>query len=117
MKGLACACLDDGSGLPCPPPGDLPHPGIEPVSLTSPELASEFLTTSATWETQAPTVGTNTPPALEEGGEVFAGELRSNQVSLLQKVFYQQITSEEPFPGIRNLFDTERGANPGCQLE
>ena len=38
--------------------------GIEHVSLTYPELASEFFTTSATWETQAPTVGTNTPPAL-----------------------------------------------------
>ena len=23
------------SGLPCPPPGDLPDPGIEPMSLTS----------------------------------------------------------------------------------
>ena len=23
------------SGLPCPPPGDLPNPGIKPVSLTS----------------------------------------------------------------------------------
>jgi len=23
------------SGLPCPPAGDLPDPGIEPVSLTS----------------------------------------------------------------------------------
>jgi len=23
------------SGLPCPPPGDLPNPGIEAVSLTS----------------------------------------------------------------------------------
>ena len=23
------------SGLPCPPPGDLPDPGIEPTSLTS----------------------------------------------------------------------------------
>ena len=21
------------SGLPCPPPGDIPHPGIEPTSL------------------------------------------------------------------------------------
>ena len=26
------------SGLPCPPPGDLPHPGIEPTSLSSPAL-------------------------------------------------------------------------------
>ena len=35
-------------GLPCSPPGDLPDPGIEPVSLTSPALAGEFFTTSAT---------------------------------------------------------------------
>ena len=36
------------SGLPCPPTGDLSHPGIEPVSSMSPALAGEFLTTSAT---------------------------------------------------------------------
>ena len=38
------------SELPCPPPGDLPNPGIEPVSLTQPALAGGFFTTSATWE-------------------------------------------------------------------
>ena len=38
------------SGLPCPLPGDLPNPGIKPVSLMSPALAGEFFTTSATWE-------------------------------------------------------------------
>ena len=32
-----------------PPPGDLPDPGIEPVSLTSPALAGRYFTTSATW--------------------------------------------------------------------
>ena len=31
--------------MPCPPPGDLPDPGIEPASLTSPALASGFFTT------------------------------------------------------------------------
>ena len=36
------------SGLPCPPPGDLPDPGVEPASLMSPELAGEFFTISAT---------------------------------------------------------------------
>ena len=41
------------SGLPCPPPGDLPDPGIERVSLMSPALAGRFFTTSATWEAQA----------------------------------------------------------------
>ena len=35
------------SGLPCRPPGDLPDPGIEPSSLTSPALAGGFSTTSA----------------------------------------------------------------------
>ena len=25
-------------GLPCPPPGDLPDPGIKPASLVSPAL-------------------------------------------------------------------------------
>ena len=30
------------SGLPCPPPGDLPHPGVEPASLKSPALAGGF---------------------------------------------------------------------------
>ena len=38
------------SGVPCPPPGDLPHAGIKPKSLASPALAVGFFTTSATWE-------------------------------------------------------------------
>ena len=35
------------NGLPFPSPGDLPHPGIEPVS---PELAGKFFKHCATWE-------------------------------------------------------------------
>ena len=44
------------SGLPptptpgCPPPGDLPHRGTEPVSLTSPTLAGGFFIINATRE-------------------------------------------------------------------
>ena len=38
------------SRLPCPPPGDLPGPGIKPVSLASPALAGRFFTSSAPWE-------------------------------------------------------------------
>ena len=34
--------------MTCPPPGDLPYPGIEPMSFTSPALAGGFFTTSAT---------------------------------------------------------------------
>ena len=38
------------SGLPCFPPGDLPNPGIQPMSLMSPALAGGFFTTRAAWE-------------------------------------------------------------------
>ena len=38
------------SGLPCPSPGDLPHPGTEPASLMSPEWAGGFFITSAPWK-------------------------------------------------------------------
>ena len=38
------------SQLLLPPPGDLPGPGIELTSLTSPALAGVFFTTSAIWE-------------------------------------------------------------------
>ena len=38
------------SGLPFPPPGDLPDPDIEPLSLVSPALTGGFFTTWATWE-------------------------------------------------------------------
>ena len=35
------------SGLPFPSPGDLPNPGIKPVSLMPPALAGGFFTMSA----------------------------------------------------------------------
>ena len=38
------------SGLPFPFPGELSHPGIEPISLMSPALTSGFFTTSTPWE-------------------------------------------------------------------
>ena len=51
------ACLSVGfskqeywSGLPCPPPGRLPDPGLEPGFLMCPVLAGEFFTASTTWE-------------------------------------------------------------------
>ena len=38
------------SGLPCPPPGDLPDSGIKPEFLISSALAGWFFTPSAPWE-------------------------------------------------------------------
>ena len=40
------------NGLPCPPPGDLSDPGVEPMFVMSLTLAGGFFTNSATWEAQ-----------------------------------------------------------------
>ena len=40
------------SGLPFPPPEDIPDPGIELLSPVSPALAGGFFIDSATWEAQ-----------------------------------------------------------------
>ena len=37
------------SGLTCPPPGDLPDPGIEPTSLMSLALIGRWVLSSAIW--------------------------------------------------------------------
>ena len=38
------------SGLPFPSPGDLPDPGVEPVSLMSPTLAGGSLPLESPWK-------------------------------------------------------------------
>ena len=38
------------SGLPCPPPGDLPDPENESASIMSLVLAGGFFTSSTTWK-------------------------------------------------------------------
>ena len=42
------------SGLLYLLPGDLPDPGIEPITLISPALAGRFFTTSASWKETEP---------------------------------------------------------------
>ena len=44
-------------GLPCPPPGDLPDPGVEPVSFMSPALADGPFTTLTTQDAQMSATG------------------------------------------------------------
>ena len=41
---------EDWSGLPRRPPGDLPDPGIRPVSPVSPALTGEFFTNCTSWD-------------------------------------------------------------------
>ena len=67
------------SGLPFPSPGDLPNPGIEPVSLLSPALAGGFFTTSTTRE--APTLQAESKGLPSEGDK---------STSPLSAQFYQK---------------------------
>ena len=46
------------SRLPCLPPGNLPNPGTEPKSLTSPALVGGFFTSCTTWEAHKHNIST-----------------------------------------------------------
>ena len=47
---MGCPRQEYWSGLPCPPPGDLPTPGVRAVSLASPQLVGGLFTTrEAVW--------------------------------------------------------------------
>ena len=48
-RSMEFSSQEHWSGQSCPPPGNLPNPGIKPTSLMPPTLAGDF-TTSATWE-------------------------------------------------------------------
>ena len=54
------------SGLPRPPPGDLPNPGIKPTSLMFPALAGGFFTTSTTWKAHSSGEGKIIPTSLPD---------------------------------------------------
>ena len=77
-------------GLPCPPPGDLPDPGIKPESLMSPALAGGFFTTSATWETWPP------PWAWLLQVQVLLQNLGNPLTHELTGLLWKSITQEQP---------------------
>ena len=67
LERFAFARLEHWSGLPFPPPGDLPDPGIEPTSLA---LAGGYFTTEPPGKLWGPTgecISTVAPPGGSEG--------------------------------------------------
>ena len=67
------------SGLPCPPPGDLPDPGTEPPSLTSLAFAGRFSTNSATWDVHYPSGRTTGESWTSEEQQLWPPQARWDQ--------------------------------------
>ena len=67
------------SGLPCPPPRDLPDLGIELASLSSPTLAGRFFTSSNTWDN------------LLSGLKIYSVLSENNLIQLSSTNIYQQL--------------------------
>ena len=91
------------SGLPCPPPGDLPDPGIEPTSLMSPALAGRFFTTRITWKIHYLSEFTQT--------YVIESMMPSNHLTLCHPLLLPSI-----FPSIR-VFSNEAAHQEAKVLE
>ena len=74
------------SGLPCPPQGNLPDPGIELTSLLSPVLASEFFTISAIWEALFVNIGLILKSSA--GSFLLSSFLHQNYAVYMKKILF-----------------------------
>ena len=80
------------SGLPCPPPGNLSDPGMEPTSPSSPALAGRFFTTSATWGAQTHCIFTPIPLRMFLLDKNILGEI-TDTIFLLRSLLYCSLSS------------------------
>ena len=73
------------SGLPCPPPGYLPDPGIELTSLRCPALAGGYFTTSATWLiSKIPSLPSHPAEILMDDQNILSLSYSASQVKVLE---------------------------------
>ena len=98
------------SGLLCTPPGDLPHPGIEPASLKSPGLADRFFITSAT--TKKKKKQSSAPIHLHMFRQLQKSARETKPGTALQRLFWKVGLSSAEIP-LQTL--EERGVwDPKC---
>ena len=106
---------ENWSGLPCPPPRDLPNPGIKSASLTSPALAGGFFTTSTTWEApKVPDQGSHLCPLHWENEVLTTGPpgkspkplfLRNIHWNIDDEMFeyLEDVSIEDALSGVREI--------------
>ena len=77
-------------GLPCPSPGDLPKPGMEPMSPSSPVLVGRFFTTAlpAYWASLVAQLVKNLPAMPETWVQSWVGKIPWRRKRLLTPVFW-----------------------------
>ena len=80
------------TGLPCPPPGNLSDPRMEPTSPSSPTLAGRFPTTSATWGAQTHYIFTPIPLRMFLLDKNILGEI-TDTIFLLRSLLYCSLSS------------------------
>ena len=81
------------SGLPFPPPRDLPNPGIEAGSLVSPTLASGLFTNCTTWEAHLILGITKTKffkSSFSSSSKTHSYSIRANAIDDKEKLNIQQ---------------------------
>ena len=103
------------SRLSFPPPGDLPDPGMEPMSIMSPALVGGFFTTSVTWEGPAAlenNVITETILATVEPTNYFKGLYSKLLSNVLTKHLYLILFAENLKPIYSNSTKAEIQAKP-----
>ena len=97
------------SGLPCPPPGDLPHLGIEPVSPVFPALAAGFFTIEPPWKPIPWAVDLNvlhlflliSSPVQQQGSSERGSEEGRRVRSAYLRSFYSHCTVNRLHPSTR----------------
>ena len=71
--------------MPCPPPGDLPNPGVEPESLLAPALTDRFFYHWATLETNLVKWNLNLPNQLRKHKQIKSNEEKNPAQSRMDK--------------------------------
>ena len=112
------------SEFPCPPPGDIPNPGIKTTSLKSPALAGGFFTASTTREAHFTHSGTPLQHSCLEnpmdGGALWAavhGVTKSRtRLSDFTCTFLHWRRKWQPTPVFLPGESQGRGSLVGCRL-
>ena len=98
--------------LPFPPPGDLPNPRIEPLSLLSPALAGRFFTTVPSGKPGVTKNGKDTLPTIKQNTSILLKIFTCSTAHTFEKEmsFNHWIMFKNNFPNdLKKVFHRKSG--------